>query len=314
MRLAIAGALDGAIAAQLPGRVLPPAQLERARHQHLGDFASGIALQLARHAAMPSLALAEALAARLPIEGPLAEVTVAAPGFLNFRISDDWLAAELGRILAASPPAAPLPWEPGQDLREARARLMNAPAAREVSIRPPGESLDNETMRYWLQRFPADQPIVLDAAIARSENAENPAYYVRYTHARIQAIARLALAEGLASGLERPACLAPTARELLLLVAAYPDEQALVKLLRAPERMPRYAEALARAFHSFYAACRVIGDPAGAFHLALVQATGRVLGSVLQEGLGVAAPMSLECILVSEPAKYVENESFLPPN
>ncbi len=55
-----------------------------------GDVASNVALKLARPLRRPPMAIAEAIAAVLRSDaagGPLAEVTVAAPGFLNLRLA-----------------------------------------------------------------------------------------------------------------------------------------------------------------------------------------------------------------------------------
>jgi arginyl-tRNA synthetase len=60
---------------------------------------------------------------------------------------------------------------------------------------------------------------------------------------------------------------------------------------RAPYRLTRYAEELARHFHRFYTECRVITDDAALTRarLALSRAAQQVLANALQL-LGVAAP------------------------
>jgi arginyl-tRNA synthetase len=77
--------------------------VERTKRPEHGDFASNVALTLAKPAGKPPRAVAEAIVARLPRgEGsPLAEATVAGPGFINVRLSPSFWQAALGKILAA---------------------------------------------------------------------------------------------------------------------------------------------------------------------------------------------------------------------
>ena len=76
--------------------VTPPAEVavERPRVKEHGDYATSIALQLAKPAGRPPREVAELLARRLrQVEG-VAEVTVAGPGFLNLRLAQ----ASLGQV------------------------------------------------------------------------------------------------------------------------------------------------------------------------------------------------------------------------
>jgi arginyl-tRNA synthetase len=68
--------------------------VERPKTPEHGDYASPVALQLARAARRPPRAVAETLARRLATDSELAAVDVAGPGFLNFRLAD----AALGEI------------------------------------------------------------------------------------------------------------------------------------------------------------------------------------------------------------------------
>ncbi|HXW47643.1 MAG TPA: arginine--tRNA ligase [Streptosporangiaceae bacterium] len=83
----LADAIAAAVRAELAGRGHPelPAtvELERPRNPEHGDYASNVALQLAAAAGTSPRELASAIAARLEA---VAEVEVAGPGFLNFRI------------------------------------------------------------------------------------------------------------------------------------------------------------------------------------------------------------------------------------
>ncbi|HEY6476149.1 MAG TPA: arginine--tRNA ligase, partial [Polyangia bacterium] len=77
--------------------------VERTKRPEHGDFASNVALTLAKPAGKQPRAVAEAIVARLPLGGqsPLAEATVAGPGFINVRLSPAFWQAALGEMLAA---------------------------------------------------------------------------------------------------------------------------------------------------------------------------------------------------------------------
>ncbi len=89
----------------LPQFGLPQSGLvERPQKADHGDFASGLPLRVAKAAKRPPLEIAQVLADALAQEGddgPLGEVSAALPGFVNFRLSDDWLRAQVEAIRAA---------------------------------------------------------------------------------------------------------------------------------------------------------------------------------------------------------------------
>jgi arginyl-tRNA synthetase len=68
----------------------PAVEFERPKRREHGDFATNIALVVARGARNPR-DVAHALAERLPRSDLLESVEVAGPGFLNFRLSSSWL-------------------------------------------------------------------------------------------------------------------------------------------------------------------------------------------------------------------------------
>jgi arginyl-tRNA synthetase len=85
----------------------PPVEVERPAVASNGDFASNLAMKLARPYRMAPLAIAEALAEELAREAsedpeatPIASVAVAAPGFLNLRLTDRALETTIAEILA----------------------------------------------------------------------------------------------------------------------------------------------------------------------------------------------------------------------
>ncbi len=88
-------------AATLPTDLsLPGFVIERARSREHGDFASNVAMLLARPARTKPRELAEKLVAALPANTLVAKVEIAGPGFINFFLAPGAYHAEVRRILA----------------------------------------------------------------------------------------------------------------------------------------------------------------------------------------------------------------------
>ncbi len=78
-----------------------PVSIERTKRPEHGDYASNVALTLAKPAGKPPRAVAEAIVARLtgPSSGrgsPIAEANIAGPGFINLRLAPAFWQAKLG--------------------------------------------------------------------------------------------------------------------------------------------------------------------------------------------------------------------------
>ncbi|EKT4561004.1 arginine--tRNA ligase [Pseudomonas putida] len=84
----------------LPEGLSPAIQVENARDKTHGDFASNIAMMLAKQAGMKPRDLAEKLIAALPASADISKVEIAGPGFLNFFQNTDALAKRLDAALA----------------------------------------------------------------------------------------------------------------------------------------------------------------------------------------------------------------------
>src|SRR5688572_25393774 len=93
-------AASGALAID-NGAPTPAVGLERPANPDHGDWASNAAMQLAPVARAAPLQIAEALLEHFEPPPSVAEVSVAPPGFLNFRLDPAWIAAQVGPILDA---------------------------------------------------------------------------------------------------------------------------------------------------------------------------------------------------------------------
>jgi arginyl-tRNA synthetase len=91
-------AASGAIA--LDPAAIPEPALERPRLPEHGDWATNVALTLAKAAKAPPRAVAEAMVAHLELPDWVAGVEVAGPGFVNVRLDQRWFAGLVRRIVA----------------------------------------------------------------------------------------------------------------------------------------------------------------------------------------------------------------------
>jgi len=88
-------------AGDLPHVVLPEIVIERPGRPEHGDYATNLPLRLARSARANPIALAETIAARIPVSEQISAAEAAPPGFINFRLAAAWLASQVTTIVAA---------------------------------------------------------------------------------------------------------------------------------------------------------------------------------------------------------------------
>ncbi len=92
--------------AALPDTLVPAAardvliEVEHAREAQHGDFASNIAMRLAKATRQNPRKLAEAIKSALPASAAIAKVEIAGAGFINFFLNENAYHAEIGRVLA----------------------------------------------------------------------------------------------------------------------------------------------------------------------------------------------------------------------
>ncbi|MET8560536.1 ArgS-related anticodon-binding protein NrtL [Streptomyces flaveolus] len=181
-----------------------------------GDFATTIALQLARPAGEPPLRVAEILRARLAEAEGIRDVVVTGPGFLNISLDEqvDPVAALVreirekgtrygyGDALAGQVVALRVPYEVRAEVvADAVVRLVAAQGGRATvehgepaNLRPVPAPEDPAPLgpdaAQWALLHPAphDRPrISADHLIQRESN---PLFRVRYAHARVRALSR----------------------------------------------------------------------------------------------------------------------------
>lgn len=85
---------------QLPADLAPQVHLERTRDRTHGDFASNIAMALARVVGRKPRELAGQIVAALPASDHVARVEIAGPGFINFFLAPTAFHAVISEVLA----------------------------------------------------------------------------------------------------------------------------------------------------------------------------------------------------------------------
>jgi len=79
----------------------PEVDLSKPRQKEHGDFATNVALVLAKRVGRPPREVAEAVVRHLPDAPFVAAAEVAGPGFVNFRLTSDWLHDALREVARA---------------------------------------------------------------------------------------------------------------------------------------------------------------------------------------------------------------------
>ena len=80
---------------------MPEIQLEHPGNPDHGDFATNLPLRLARATRINPLELAQALVDRVPASPLIGQVEAAPPGFINFRLNEDWLQQQVEEVRQA---------------------------------------------------------------------------------------------------------------------------------------------------------------------------------------------------------------------
>lgn len=88
-------------ARQLPPVAIPDVGVERPANEAHGDYASSIALRMARVARMAPMEIAATIASHAVIPEAVESIQVAAPGFINIRLSPRWLVQQVDAIMAS---------------------------------------------------------------------------------------------------------------------------------------------------------------------------------------------------------------------
>jgi arginyl-tRNA synthetase len=155
-----------------------------------------------------------------------------------------------------------------------------------------------DAAKYFFLMRSTSAHLDFDLDLAREQSNDNPCYYVQYAHARIASLIRVAAEKGLVPPAETAACqvavqrlVEPEERELLRLLAQYPDTVKGAAEAQEPQRVTAFLAQVGGAFHQFYHQHRVVTEDAdlSAARLLLARGAQQVIANGLAL-LGVSAP------------------------
>jgi len=86
----------------LPPLAMPEVLVERPQNPEHGDYASPLALKLARAVRMNPLTIAEGIVSLIQVPDEIESIAVAPPGFINFSLRSDWFRRQIDEVLSAS--------------------------------------------------------------------------------------------------------------------------------------------------------------------------------------------------------------------
>ena len=172
---------------------------------------------------------------------------------------------------------------------------MSKRAGEFVTLRDLMDDVGADCAKFFFLMRSTSAHLDFDLDLARSQNDENPAYYVQYAHARIASILRYAAERGLVPGPGGVRLEQPEETALARKLAAFPEVVRGAAVAREPHRLPTFLTETAAEFHRFYHACRVVGDDAArSRERLLLSESARI---VIRNGLalmGVSAPERME--------------------
>ena len=287
-----------------------------------GDYATNIALQLARPAGQPPLRVAEILQQHLARTDGVEDVVVTGPGFINISmqgaaVSAAALTREILRdgtayghsdALAGQVVELRIPYEVRAEVvADALVRIVGSQGGRvevdhgePVNLRPvpaPDDpALLGPDAARWALLHPAahDRPRITADHLVQRES--NPLFRVRYAHARTRALSRNAADLGFTPEPGDVEHVQEDVAALLAVLADHPRVLARAAAQRTPDSLARQLVTVADAVLAVLPVVLPRGDekPSAAHRarLALAEAAGAVLAGGLSL-LGIDAPRHL---------------------
>ena len=287
-----------------------------------GDYATNIALQLARPAGQPPRRVAEILQQHLARTDGVEDVVVTGPGFINIclqaagatavaltrEILRDGTAYGHSDALAGQVVELRIPYEVRAEVvADALVRIVGSQGGRvevehgePVNLRPvpaPDDpALLGPDAARWALLHPAahDRPRITADHLVQRES--NPLFRVRYAHARTRALSRNAADLGFTPEPGDVEHVQKDVAALLAVLADHPRVLARAAAQRTPDGLARHLVTVADAVLAVLPVVLPRGDekPSAAHRarLALAEAAGAVLAGGLSL-LGIDAPQHL---------------------
>lgn len=166
-----------------------------------------------------------------------------------------------------------------------------------VTISDVVDEVGSDALHFNLLSRTPESVIEFDLDLAVAQNAENPVYYVQYSHARICSMMAKAQAEGIDMSVAADLALLEHPSEFALIRKVLELEEQIEAAAErlSPHNLVHYAIDLTKTFNGFYRDCRVVDAEAPALsraRLHLCEASRIALAKTLRL-LGVSAPESM---------------------
>lgn len=158
------------------------------------------------------------------------------------------------------------------------------------------QEVGKDVARFFYLMRSHDTTFDFDLDLAERQSDENPVFYVQYAHARICSVIAKAAEAGLSADSNPSLLTHPKELALIKMIADLPYEVSRAAEDYGVHRLATYAIDLARAYHHFYDACRVIQPDQPELsraRLALCEATRGALRSAFRL-LGISAPERMD--------------------
>lgn len=164
-----------------------------------------------------------------------------------------------------------------------------------VTLKELLDEVGKDAARYFFVMRDPNSQLDFDIDLAKAQTTTNPVYYVQYAFARCTSLFKQAESRGIdvekiytcdLSLLEDPLEI-----DLMMALEDFPDILKNVYQARSPHRLTAYLESLAKSFHTFYNALRILGEDENLMYarMALVYATMQRIKNGLNI-IGVSAP------------------------
>ena len=184
-------------------------------------------------------------------------------------------------------------------LRGGQRVVLSKQAGEIIELADLVREVGSDQARVFFLLSSADSELEFDLEVAKANSLDNPAYYLKYTHARLCSVERQARGAGAVV----PDRVVPEDvqqlkttedRELLKCLLKAQDEVDDAARMRQPHRVLYLASELAKSINAFYQKEKVIQDDAGLARARMVlvlasrrllQAYARILGMSLPESM-----------------------------
>ncbi len=213
------------------------------------------------------------------------------------RLAEEKLRVQIYQLVRFMKDGKPAPMRQRDGNIYALADLVREIGEKALTDGTPEEraALGRDVARFFYLMRSHDTTFDFDLDLAEKQSDENPVFYVQYAHARICSIIDRAKQEGFTPEFVHGQLMEPQEMALLMKVSDLSWEVQRCAQDFGIHRISTYVIELARSYHSFYDACRVIQPDSPELtraRLALCQLTGTALKAGLGL-LGVSAPQRM---------------------